>query len=130
MASAGLGIWNPGDMYVALFRSRAVEDVLIQRFGLMPRYRKKRTSDARTAFDDRSSVVLGFKDGLIRISVTDRDPKLAADIANGYVDEFRKLSASLAVTEAAQLRRGIRTKQPCMWTNEEEAEHHGRSDVG
>lgn len=104
MAGASLGIKNPGDMYVALFRSQTVEDALIQRFGLMSRYSSKRISDARTAFEDRSTVVLGAKDGLIRISVTDRDPQLAADFANGYVDEFRKLSANLAVTEAAQRR--------------------------
>lgn len=104
MAGSSLGIKSPGDMYVALFRSRTVEDALIQRFGLMSRYHKKRMSDARTAFEDRSTVVFGVKDGLIRISVTDRDPTLAADIANGYVDEYRKLSANLAVTEAAQRR--------------------------
>jgi tyrosine-protein kinase Etk/Wzc len=103
-AGAGLGIKNPGDMYVSLFRSQTVEDALIRRFDLMARYRLKRMSDTRTAFEDRSTVVLGVKDGLIRISVTDRDPKLSADIANGYVEEFRKLSASLAITEASQRR--------------------------
>jgi len=104
MAGGSLGIKNPGDMYVSLFRGRTIEDSLIQRFGLMQRYHEKRLSDARRVFESRSTVVLGVKDGLIRISVTDRDPKLAADIANGYVDEFRKLSASLAISEASQRR--------------------------
>jgi capsule polysaccharide export protein KpsE/RkpR len=49
-------------------------------------------------------VLLGPKDGLIRITVTDSDPNVAAEIANAYVDEFRKLSAHLAVTEASQRR--------------------------
>ena len=71
----------------------------------MARYKSKRLSDARTLFEDHSTVVLGAKDGLIRISaITDRDPKLAADIANGYVDEFRKFSSNLAVSEASQRR--------------------------
>src|ERR1700729_184637 len=69
VAGAGLGIKNPSDMYVSLFRSRTVEDSLIQRFGLMARYRCKKMSDTRTAFEDRSTVVLGNKDGLIRITV-------------------------------------------------------------
>ena len=34
----------------------------------------------------------------------DHDPKRAAELANGYVEEFRKLSASLAITEAARRR--------------------------
>jgi uncharacterized protein involved in exopolysaccharide biosynthesis len=81
-----------------------VEDALIQRFGLMDRYREKTMFDTRRAFEERSTVTFGAKDGLIRISVEDRDPKLAADIANASVEEFRKLTANLAVTEAAQRR--------------------------
>jgi uncharacterized protein involved in exopolysaccharide biosynthesis len=104
VAGAGLGIKNPGDMYVSLFRSRTVEDSVIQRFGLMARYRNKRLSDTRKEFEKQSTVVLGAKDGLIRISVTDRDPKLAAEMANGYVEQFRKASANLAISEASQRR--------------------------
>ena len=104
VAGAGLGIKNPSEMYISLFQSRTVEDALIERFGLMARYRKKRLSDARTAFESHATVVLGVKDGLIRISFRDRDPKLAAEIANAYVDQFRKLSANLAITEASQRR--------------------------
>jgi tyrosine-protein kinase Etk/Wzc len=103
-AGASLGIKNPSEMYVSLFRSRTVEDALIQRFGLMARYREKELSDTRTAFESHSKVILGVKDGLIRITVTDRDPKQAAEIANGYVDEFKNLSANLAITEASQRR--------------------------
>jgi tyrosine-protein kinase Etk/Wzc len=103
-AGASLGIKNPGEMYVALLHSRTVEDAMIQRFGLMARYRKKTMYDTRLALEQRSAATLGSRDGLIRISVEDRDPKLAAEIANAYVDEFRKLSASLAMTEAAQRR--------------------------
>jgi uncharacterized protein involved in exopolysaccharide biosynthesis len=44
------------------------------------------------------------KDGLIRISVQDRDPRRAADLANGYVDQFRLQSQHLAITEASQRR--------------------------
>jgi uncharacterized protein involved in exopolysaccharide biosynthesis len=104
MAGESLGIKNPGDMYVSLFRSQTVENALIERFGLMSRYHKTKISDGRRAFEDRSTVLLGAKDGLIRISVTDRDPRLAAEIANAYVDEFRKLTANLAITEASQRR--------------------------
>ncbi len=103
-AGASLGIKNPGDMYVALFRLRSVEDAVIYRFGLVARYHKKKMTDVRLKFEDRSTVALGVKDGLIRITVTDPDPNMAADIANGYVDEFRKLSAGLAITEASQRR--------------------------
>jgi tyrosine-protein kinase Etk/Wzc len=104
LAGSSLGIKNPADMYVALFRSTTVEDALIQHFGLMARYHKKNMVDARRAFEDRTTAVLGIKDGLIRVTVTDRDPGFAAQLANAYVDEFRKHSDSLTLTEASQRR--------------------------
>jgi uncharacterized protein involved in exopolysaccharide biosynthesis len=104
LAGGSLGIKNPGEMYVSFFRGRTVEDAVIQRFGLRDRYKSKTMYDAREAFEKHSTVALGAKDGLIRISVEDRDPKVASEIANGYVDEFKKLSATLAITEAAQRR--------------------------
>ncbi len=102
--AGGLGIKSPADMYVSLLTSRTVEDAMIQRFGLVQEYREKRMSDTRKEFERRTTAVAGTKDGLIRISVEDGDPKRAAELANGYVDEFRKLSASLATTEAARRR--------------------------
>jgi uncharacterized protein involved in exopolysaccharide biosynthesis len=104
LAGGSLGIKNPADMYLSLLTSRTVEDALIQRFDLMKEYHEKRMSDARKEFENRTTAIAGTKDGLIRISVEDRDPRRAADLANGYVEEFRKLSASLAITEAARRR--------------------------
>jgi uncharacterized protein involved in exopolysaccharide biosynthesis len=104
MAGANLGLKSQGDLYVALFHSRTLEDAVIRRFGLMQRYHAKNFSQARKAFDGHSSVALGLKDGLITVEVTDRDPNEAAAIANGYVEEFRRFSANLAVTEASQRR--------------------------
>ena len=104
LASGNLGIKNPSDMYVSLITSRTVEDAMIQRFNLMQEYHEKRMSDARKALEHRTTVTSGNKDGLIRLSVEDHNATRAAELANGYVEEFRKLSASLAITEAARRR--------------------------
>jgi tyrosine-protein kinase Etk/Wzc len=104
LAGGSLGLKNPADMYVSFLTSRTVEDAVIQRFHLMSEYHAKLLSDARKELERRTTVVAGNKDGLIHISLEDRDPKRAAELANGYVDEFRKLSASLAITEAARRR--------------------------
>jgi uncharacterized protein involved in exopolysaccharide biosynthesis len=95
---------NPNDMYVAMFKSRTVEDAMVQHFGLMQEYHAKLSSDARNAFEGAATVDGSGKDGLIRISVQDRDPRRAADLANGYVDQFRLQSQHLAITEASQRR--------------------------
>jgi uncharacterized protein involved in exopolysaccharide biosynthesis len=104
LASGSLGIKNPADMYVSLLTSRTVEDAMIQRFDLMKEYKEKRLSDTRKDLERNTTAVAGTKDGLIRLTIEDRDPKRAAELANGYVEEFRKLSASLAITEAARRR--------------------------
>ena len=102
--TGGLSMKNPADMYIALVTSRTVEDAMIQRFGLMKEYHEKRISDARKELEHRTTAVAGTKDGLIRLTIEDHDPQRAAEMANGYVEEFRKLSASLAITEAARRR--------------------------
>jgi len=104
LAGASLGIRNPGTTYVALFRSRTVEDSMVERFGLLARYHKKNLTDGRAAFEHESTVVLDARSGLIQVTVTNRDPKLAAEMANAYVDELHKHTDNLAITEASQRR--------------------------
>lgn len=102
--AGGFSIKNPNDMYIAMFRSQTVEDAMIDRFGLMREYGTRYLSDTRKVFESRASIEGDSKDGLIHISVEDRDPQRAADMANGYVQEFQKLSQNLAITEAGQRR--------------------------
>jgi tyrosine-protein kinase Etk/Wzc len=104
LAGGGLGLKNPNDMFVGMLKSRTVEDAMVQHFDLMHEYRKRYVSDARKAFEKHTDVDGSGKDGLIRISVEDHDPKRAADLANGYVDQFRNLSQHIAITEASQRR--------------------------
>ncbi len=95
---------NQNEMYVAMFKSRSVEDAMVEHFGLMQEYHAKYPSDARKAFESHATVDATGRDGLIHLSVSDRDPRRAADLANGYVDQFRNLSEHLAIGEAAQRR--------------------------
>ncbi len=98
------GLKNPNDLQVALLKSQTVEDAVIDRFHLMDLYHAKIRSEARKHLEKAVQIENGAKDGLIRLSVTDRDPRRAAELANGYVTEFKRFSATLAVTEASQRR--------------------------
>jgi len=104
LAGGGLNLKAPNDLYVAMLKSRTVEDAMVQHFQLMYEYRKKYSSDARKAFEQHASVDGSGKDGLINISVEDHDAHRAAELANGYVDQFRDLSQHLAISEASQRR--------------------------
>ena len=100
----GFGLKGPNDMYISMLRSRVVEDAMVQRFGLMKEYHTGLLSDASAALQNHAIMDGYNRDGLIRISIVDRDPRRAAELANGYVDQFRILSQHLAITEASQRR--------------------------
>lgn len=95
---------SPNDLFVGLLKSNAVEDAMIERFHLEKDYKVRRLSEARKALEKHVSVDGSEKDGLIRITVSSNSPERAAELANGYVEEYRKLSESLAIGEAAQRR--------------------------
>jgi tyrosine-protein kinase Etk/Wzc len=104
LANGSLGMKNPNDMQVAMLKSRTVETAMVQRFNLRDQFRVKRMSDAIKLFEDKCVIQSRPKDGLIEISIVDRDPKRAAEMTNAYVEEYRKFSGSLAISEASQRR--------------------------
>jgi tyrosine-protein kinase Etk/Wzc len=103
LATGALGMKSASDTYVGMLKSRTLADALVDRFKLMEAYGAERRSDARAMLGGASQITVG-KDGLISVEVNDPDPKRAAALANGYVEELEKLSGVLAVTEAGQRR--------------------------
>lgn len=103
-SAGGLSIKNPNDQQVAFLKSRIVEDAIVARFNLQALYRKRYVSSARKHWERETKVDNGLKDGLIRLAVTDRDPRRAAEMANAWVEEYRRFTATLAISEASQRR--------------------------
>jgi tyrosine-protein kinase Etk/Wzc len=103
-AAGGLSIKNPNDQQISLLKSRVVEDAMVARFHLQRLYHKRYLSSARKRWESATEADNGLKDGLIRLSVADRDPHRAEEMANGWVEEYRSFTATLAVTEASQRR--------------------------
>jgi uncharacterized protein involved in exopolysaccharide biosynthesis len=103
-AAGGLSIKNPNDQQISLLKSRVVEDAMVARFHLQSLYHKRYLSSTRKRWEGATKAENGLKDGLIRLSVTDQDPHRAEEMANGWVEEYRNFTATLAVTEASQRR--------------------------
>lgn len=104
LAGAGMSVKSPADQYVALMQSVNVRDRIVDRFKLMEVYGSEYREAARRTLGEHVRIALGKKDGLITVEVDDHDPKRAADIANQYIDELRRLTNELALTEAQQRR--------------------------
>jgi uncharacterized protein involved in exopolysaccharide biosynthesis len=103
LAGAATGIKNPNDQFVSFLQSRSIQDRLIERFKLLDRYEAEFMQDARLALSGSARISSG-KDGLITVSVDDKDPAFAAELANAHVAELSDLLGRLAVTEAQQRR--------------------------
>ena len=101
--SGGLNLRDPNSIYVALMQSRPIADDLIDRFNLVAVYDKKNRTDTRKKLEDNTEIVSEIST-LISISVTDRDKKRAADMANAYIEQLRTLSKTISVTEASRRR--------------------------
>jgi len=98
------GVRSPIDQYVAMLRSTTLADRMIDRFNLLEVYEEKLRFDARALFWERSRVSAGRRDGLITIEIDDKDPKRAAEMAAAMVEEFRRMTSELVITEAQQRR--------------------------
>ncbi len=104
LAGVSSGVRNPSDQYVALMQSVTVEDRIVERFKLMELYEVKYKAQARKRLEELSRITSSRKDNLISVEVDDEDPQRAADLANAYVDELKRLTTEIAVTEAQQRR--------------------------
>lgn len=109
LAGAATGLKNPNDQFVSFLKSDVIANTLIDRFKLMERYEADFKVDARKTLDGASNITSG-KDGLITIEMNDKDPVVAAQIANAYVEELGTLLNRLSLTEA-QNRRAFFEKQ-------------------
>src|SRR5206468_10747686 len=78
------------DLMVALLKSRTVTVAVVERFGLQERYRARYLEDAIKALQG-TTIILVSRDGVISIRVEDTNPRLAADIANFYVEQLDRL---------------------------------------
>lgn len=102
-SGSALGLRNPNDFYIGLLRSRPISDGIIHQFALQAAYHAKDMTATRKRLADNTKIA-SERSGLISISITDRDPTRAADMANGFTEQLRLLTKRLAVTEASQRR--------------------------
>jgi tyrosine-protein kinase Etk/Wzc len=103
LAGGGFGLKNPNDLYVGLLQSRPIADSIIQEFGLAKVYHAKDMTAARTRLEGYTEIT-SEKNGFIAVSVTDKDKRRSAEMANAYTAGLRNLTKSLAVSEASQRR--------------------------
>ena len=86
-----LGLRSKDALYIVIFRSSSVQDVIINHFGLREEYHVRYMADARRKLTADSSVDSDTKSGVITITVTDHDRYRAAEIAEAFVQEMNRV---------------------------------------
>jgi len=108
--------WSGGgakDSLLGILKSRSMLDDVVRQFDLARVYgltgSKAPVTDARARLQGRTSIGAS-REGVISVTVAARDPQLAADLANFYVDNLYRLNTALNVTEAGRTRRFLEAR--------------------
>jgi tyrosine-protein kinase Etk/Wzc len=105
LAMGGLDLAGGGtsEVYEDILESRTVADRLIEQYRLKDVYKTKYLLATEKELASRTKIVTS-KEGLVRVTVQDEDPKRAADLANSYLTELDRMNEGLAITSAGQQR--------------------------
>jgi uncharacterized protein involved in exopolysaccharide biosynthesis len=87
-------------LYVAMLKSRTVQDRLVERFHLKQVYHTKLMQSAAKKLEKRTTVTDDRKTGVLSVDVEDHDPDRVLAIARGYVEEVDRLSAEVNASSA------------------------------
>lgn len=107
----GLGatLRNPSDIYVSFMNSNLLRDVIIEKFELDKEFKENTKDQIRDILAKKVNIALS-KENILTVDVTDYSSQRAADIANAYPIELRKIIANFGVEEATT-RRNFFAKQ-------------------
>lgn len=98
------GMKSNADLYSGILKSRTVAQKMVNHFNLMSLYKVSKESVAEKVLASHTEVSIGTKDGIVTVKVTDRDPVLARDMANFYLDSLREASYGMALSQSSQQR--------------------------
>jgi uncharacterized protein involved in exopolysaccharide biosynthesis len=91
------------ELYADIIQSRTVTDRLIADFDLKKVYHAKTIEDAEVTLEKMTRVATQ-REGVLRVTVQDEDPRLAAALANDYLHQLDVLNSQLALTAVSQER--------------------------
>lgn len=122
LAGDFMGVKNSGALYVDLLRSRTVQEHIVDRFDLQKVYWKRYKQDTRKLLDERTDIAEDRKSGTIALTVTDRDPQRARDIAQDYVEQLNRLLSQVNTSSARRERIFIEERMTFVKSDLEDAE--------
>lgn len=90
------------DVVIAMLNTNQLKDMVINKFNLIKYYKGKDVELTRRSLDEYVKFIPNMKSGFIEIDVDDKDPKLAANIANYYNIALGQLISNVAYDKSKQ----------------------------
>jgi len=103
LAGGLLGKGSPSDLWVGILESQTIRDEIISRFNLRDLYEAETIEDARGKLNDVVKVEKS-KEGIISITVEDKNPEQATQMARAFVEELDKVNKSIVMTSGRRMR--------------------------
>ena len=100
---------TPSDISLATIKSMTTRQRMIEKFGLMQRYEARTLTDAIEVLADKTTAAM-TEEGMLGVSVLDKDPQMAADMANYYIvllDSTNKRFSHKTASDRLDFIRGI-----------------------
>ena len=89
------------DLLVGVLKSRTIGQAIVDKFELRARYRARYLDDAITDLKNATTISVS-REGVISVKVEDRDPTLAAAMANHYVELLDQFVRQYGTGEAGR----------------------------
>lgn len=100
LGSELLGLKTTGDLFIGILQSRTVQDDLITKFDLRKVYGVKRWEDARKILAAKASFSQDRKSEIITISIVDKSPQRAQQMAQEYISALNRVVVNLNTSSA------------------------------
>ena len=95
---------SSGGMMLGILQGDTVVDAIINKFNLMEELKQEYRINARKAVLKNLEAQEDPKSFILSVAYLDEDPQKAADIANAFVEELRKMLLDVSVADAQESR--------------------------
>ena len=101
---------TPTDIFISILKSRTMADDVVKQFNLQDRYETKFMQDTRSRLEGVTRVAV-TKEKVIKVTVEDKEPAVAAEMANFYVTNLDRLNRTMGVSKASDTRKFIERRR-------------------
>lgn len=100
---------TPTDVYARMLKSRTITSRVIDQFDLKDRYKARNFEETYLALMAHTRINV-TEEGLLSVSVEDKDPQMAADITNAFIDELDKVNREIIADRIDQTKTFVESR--------------------